>query len=356
MRPRSSPRLPLNILKMIVDEVDDWPALRQCCLASSCLLPFARRILFMHVILSIGPEADRHGGNNLDEMLECYSTTTHAQYARTLSIRYHGRRNKASYSLCDYPKLWEIIDRLSTYSLDLRSGTRPPTVSKIDFVCFDNVSGSTWAFIRILRSFPAIDYLRWNVKEFTVSTERELRDCRQFLSSAPPAPQLDCLEVAFAKSRSKAREVLRVLFPPESKPCFSLLSLYRCGGPELWSSLLQRAGTSVETFETYEMPVDASDSEQFLSLPCCSPPLTCRPARTNGFTREHPFARCRSRLALTSRGRIIEFRHPDFAHADFPPPDAGFARRVQCQRRGCRSRGYVDFGASSPPGTEWKHT
>ena len=49
----SAPRLPVEILGLIMCKIRDHAVLQACCLASSCLLPYARKALWTDVYISM---------------------------------------------------------------------------------------------------------------------------------------------------------------------------------------------------------------------------------------------------------------------------------------------------------------
>ena len=238
---------------MIMKEVNDPDSLRQCCLSGPDLLPYARRVFFTHVKLFIGPD----GSNNLDAMLECYSTRPYAQYARSLVVKYRGEPDKASYLLHEYPKLQKVITLLSTYLQDCDSYPIPLPQSKISSLTLDGVSVSEMNFKRIIRAFPAITTLRWNIKQFDKGDKRSDRLSRRLLRYTPLQPQIRELEIMHAGLSN----VASVLFPLETPVRLRSLNLHRCDNPALWSSVVRRAGRYLKELTVSEMKVRAFDGK-----------------------------------------------------------------------------------------------
>ena len=237
---------------MIMDDVGDPRALRRCCLAGPDLLPHARRALFSEVKLFIGPD----GSDNLDKMLECYTTRPYAQYAKSLVITYRGVATGASHALRDYRKLQKIVTLLSTclQRVDSRARSGRFLKSKISSLRIEAVSGSRLDFARIIRGFPEVTKFVWRVKEITEGNERAFR---RFLSSAPSPAQIQDLEVA----RVDADEVESILFPPATDVCLRSFSLYNCDTSPLWSSIISRSGNKLEQLSVSEMYIDTADGE-----------------------------------------------------------------------------------------------
>ena len=239
MASQPSPRLPSELLGHIIDYLDDSPTMRRCCLAGSGLLPYARRALFTEVRLLVGPTKK---SNNLERMLECYTSRPYAQYARHLIVKYRGNRNFASHVLSDYPDLQKLVTLLSTcqQTVDPSVTPAPPAVSNISSLYISGLSGSTRDFARVIRAFPHLTRLQCIIKELWTGSF-DLLDL--FLASAPPPPRLQHLQCGLSHFNGLDCDVL---FPSGVDVCLRSLQINHNVSMELWNTILRRAGDSLE--------------------------------------------------------------------------------------------------------------
>ena len=233
-----SPRLPNELFELIVDYIEDSDTMRQCCLAGSCLLPYAQRALFEEVRLLIGPSRS----NNVAKMLECYTTRPYAQYARHLVIKYCGYRYRGKHALSDYPELQKLVALLSTCQQSIESAMTPsPTpASRISSLYISDFSGSTEDFARIIRPFPRLTTLKCQIKELSSGSSDSLN---RFLASAPAPPPIQELRFNLSHFRGLASDVL---FPPGTDVCLHSLTINHYVDMDLWNSILRRAADVLE--------------------------------------------------------------------------------------------------------------
>ena len=235
-----SPRLPNELLELIVGHIEDSNTMRQCCLAGSCLLPSARRALFTEVRLFTGAAAS----SNLEKMLECYSQKPYAQYARCLVIQLRGSPPfvPAHVSAHGDTQLLQLITLLSTCQPTVDPPTTPtfPLISKISSLYIFGMIGSSLDFARILRAFPRLTKLKCDLPIVWASPFNSLDI---FLSKAPPPPPLERLELG----RSHFLELdSHVLFPTGTNVCLRSLTINHRVNAPLWNNILQRAGDTLE--------------------------------------------------------------------------------------------------------------
>ena len=227
-----SPRLPPELLEMIVGDIKDRESMRRCCVASAYLLPYARRALFSEVWLYL----DVLG--HLDRMLQCYTTRPYAQFARSLVIGYRYEHGGAEL-LTDYPQLLSIVALLSTCP----QRTPPPgPPSLITSLRISRVFGSRLNFARIIRAFPSLTKLECDPVELWRAKQHDLD---LFLASAPPPP---CLEVLHTGT-SHFRGFESVLFPAGSGVQLRSLTVSHYVEVDNWNPILRRAGPNLEVFE-----------------------------------------------------------------------------------------------------------
>ena len=218
-----SPRLAPELLGHVMGYVQDSQTMKQCCLAGPALLPHAQRVLYAVVQLVIERGQTQ---NNLERMLECYSTRPYASYARRLVIE-----RRLSHSpdqmwpwpdLRHTPELLDVIAMLFTCQLEpsipqavgLNPAASPAAspASKITSLDFIDVISTLLDFARIIRAFPALLYLKCR-PGMLVKNPDDDDDMRDFLASAPPAPRLLSLDM----DGVRYQDLEPILFPPEAQ-------------------------------------------------------------------------------------------------------------------------------------------